>query len=226
MDLSAPCRKIEDATLPAAVRVADPLPCCAAANQMLDEGHRRVPRDTLDHRATKHAPPFGPDGCSCSPGNDSVSIRPTSRRCPPCWRPRWRGGLEYAAEVVRQIYEHTNNGLAARWGDELIGDFADETMPVEFRPLGITSVRTHQLQPPPHALPAPPWQAELGTRWHDHPVTINQEVRRARQHISIYLAGRPLSVTAVLDRSSMVASRSVGLQPQDQPCREDVATLR
>ena len=49
-----------------------------------------------------------------------------------------------AKEVVRQIYDHTNTALAIEWVDEIVRDFADETMPLEVRRLGRTIKRWKQ----------------------------------------------------------------------------------
>ena len=43
-----------------------------------------------------------------------------------------------AKEVVRQIYDHTDEQLAVKWVDEIVRDFADGEMPLEVRRLGRT----------------------------------------------------------------------------------------
>jgi transposase len=46
-----------------------------------------------------------------------------------------------AKEVVRQIYDHTDTGLAVEWVDEIVRDFADREMPDEVRRLGRSIAR-------------------------------------------------------------------------------------
>jgi hypothetical protein len=43
-----------------------------------------------------------------------------------------------AKEVVRQIYDHTNEPLAVEWVDEIVRDFANTEMPPEVHGLGRT----------------------------------------------------------------------------------------
>lgn len=49
-------------------------------------------------------------------------------------------------EVVRQIYDHTNEQLAVAWVDEIVRNFADTEMPLEVRQMGRTIAKwRHQI---------------------------------------------------------------------------------
>lgn len=140
LDLAASYRKVYDTMLPDATQVADPFHVVRLANQCVDEVRRRVQNETLGHRGRKDDPLYrarrrlllARQRLSDAQADRVMGLVRSGD-------PRSEVGYAYSAkEVVRQIYEHTNYRLAAMWVDELINDFADESMPPEVRRLGRT----------------------------------------------------------------------------------------
>lgn len=143
LDLSNSYRMVFDTMLPDAVQVADPFHVVRLANQALDECRRRVQNETLGHRGRKDDPLYrarrrltmARERLS-EDGHDKLMglLRAGDPR-----RDVWF--TWNAKEVVRQIYDHTNEQLAVEWVDEIVRDFANGEMPLEVRRLGRTIKR-------------------------------------------------------------------------------------
>ena len=140
LDLSSSYRKVYDTMLPDAIQVADPFHVVQLANRMLDETRRRVQNETLGHRGRTGDPLYRARrrlllARQRLTDDQADRIAGLVR----AGDPRSEVGYAYAAkEVVRQIYEHTNEVLAAVWVNELIADFCDSSMPPEVRRMGRT----------------------------------------------------------------------------------------
>lgn len=140
LDLSNTYKVVFDTMLPSATQVADPFHVVRLANTALDECRRRVQNETLGHRGRKDDPLY-----RCRRLLTMAAERVNDRG-----RDRLRGLLDagdphgevrycwHAKEIVRQTYDHTDAALAQRWVDEIVVEFADETMPLEVRRLGRT----------------------------------------------------------------------------------------
>ena len=140
LDLSSSYRVVLNTMLPDATQVADPYHVVHLANVALDECRRRVQNETVGHRGRKHdllyrarrrlvmaAERLTVDGHERLMG--LLAAGDPHREVWFAWN---------AKEVVRQIYDHTDPGLAADWVDEIARDFTDENMPPEVRRLGRT----------------------------------------------------------------------------------------
>ena len=131
LDLSSSYRVVFDTMLPAATQVADPFHVVRVANHALDECRRRVQNETLGHRGRKHDRLYrcrrrlvmarerlSVDGHQRLLG--LLAVGDPKRQVWFAWN---------AKEVVRQIYDHTDQQLAIEWVDEIMRDFADTEMP-------------------------------------------------------------------------------------------------
>lgn len=143
LDLSSSYRKVYDTMLPDAVQVADPFHVVQLANRMLDETRRRVQHETLGHRGRKDDPLYrARRRLLLARQRLTDDQRDRVAGLVRAGDPRSEVGYAYAAkEVVRQIYEHTNEVLAGEWVDELIVGFCDVSMPAEVRRMGRTIKR-------------------------------------------------------------------------------------
>ena len=126
--------------LPEAVQVADPFHVVKLANTALDECRRRVQNDTLGHRGHKDDPLYR---CRRRLTIARERLSDTQRErmvgLLQAGDPRQEVWFAYCAkEVVRDIYAHTDHGLAVEWVDQIIDEFADPEMPLEVRRLGRT----------------------------------------------------------------------------------------
>jgi transposase len=140
LDLSASYKSVFDTMLPDAVQVADPFHVVKLANQALDECRRRVQNETLGHRGRKTDPLYrcrrrlvmARERLSMDGHERLLGLLAAGDPRKEVWF-AWN-----AKEVVRQIYDHTNEQLAVAWVDEIVRDFADSEMPFEVRRLGRT----------------------------------------------------------------------------------------
>ena len=140
IDLSSSYRTVFDTMLPEAVQVADPFHVVKLANTALDECRRRVQNDTLGHRGHKDDPLYR---CRRRLTIARERLSDTQRErmvgLLQAGDPRQEVWFAYCAkEVVRDIYAHTDHGLAVEWVDQIIDEFADPEMPLEVRRLGRT----------------------------------------------------------------------------------------
>jgi transposase len=140
LDLSSSYRAVFDTMLPAATQVADPFHVVRVANTALDECRRRVQNETLGHRGRKSDPLY-----RCRRrlvmARERLSIEGHERLLGllAAGDPKREVWFAWnAKEVVRQIYDHTDQRLAIEWVNEIIRDFADTEMPPEVRRLGRT----------------------------------------------------------------------------------------
>jgi transposase len=157
LDLSASYRSVFDTMLPHAVQVADPFHVIKLANTALDECRRRVQNETLGHRGRRDDPLWRARR-RLSIARERLSDNQHDRvlgllRAGDPHREVWFAWN--AKEVVRQIYDHTDQALAVAWVGEIGRDFTDESMPFEVRRLGRTITR---------------WAAQI-TAWHRSHVT-------------------------------------------------------
>ena len=140
LDLSASYKSVFDTMLPDAVQVADPFHVVKLANQALDECRRRVQNETLGHRGRKTDPLYrcrrrlvmARERLSMDGHERLLGLLAAGDPRKEVWF-AWN-----AKEVVRHIYDHTNERLAVAWVDEIVRDFADSEMPFEVRRLGRT----------------------------------------------------------------------------------------
>lgn len=126
--------------LPRAVQVADPFHVVRLGNEAVDECRRRVQNETLGHRGRRDDPLY----------RARRRLVMAAERLTDDGRERLMGLLRAgdphrevwfawnAKEVVRQIYAHTDEQLAAEWVDAIGRDFTDPEMPFEVRRLGRT----------------------------------------------------------------------------------------
>jgi transposase len=140
LDLSSAYRAVFDTMLPHATQVADPFHVVRLANVAVDECRRRVQNDTVGHRGRKADPLY----------RARRRLVMANERLTDDGRERLMGLLRAgdprrevwfawnAKEVVRQIYDHSDEQLAAEWVDAIERDFADREMPPEVRRLGRT----------------------------------------------------------------------------------------
>ena len=127
LDLSASYKSVFDTMLPDAVQVADPFHVVKLANQALDECRRRVQNETLGHRGRKTDPLYrcrrrlvmARERLSVDGHDKLMGLLRAGDPKREVWF-AWN-----AKEVVRQIYDHTNEQLAVAWVDEIVRDFAD-----------------------------------------------------------------------------------------------------
>ena len=146
LDLSSSYRVVFDTMLPDAIQVADPYHVVALANHALDECRRRVQNETLGHRGRRDDPLYrcrrrlvmARERLTVDGHQRLMGLLAAGDPAREVWF-AWN-----AKEVVRQIYDHTNTALAIEWVDEIVRDFADETMPLEVRRLGRTIKRWKQ----------------------------------------------------------------------------------
>ncbi len=140
LDLSA-YRVVFDTMLPQAVQVADPFHVVRVANHALG----RVPPPGAERDARPSRPPGRPalpcpaatrDGPRRLSEDGKDKLMGLLRAGDPRREVSWN-----AKEVVRQIYDHTDEQLADEWVDEIVRDFADHEMPLEVRRLGRTIAR-------------------------------------------------------------------------------------
>jgi transposase len=147
LDLSASYKSVFDTMLPDAVQVADPFHVVKLANQALDECHtagcRTRPSATGAARVIRStaaaAVRHGPRAAQHRRHERLLGLLAAGDPKREVWF-AWN-----AKEVVRQIYDHTNEPLAVAWVDEIVRDFADGEMPFEVRRLGRTIARCHQI---------------------------------------------------------------------------------
>lgn len=136
LDLSNSYKSVFDTMLPDAV----PFHVVRLANQALDECRRRVQNETLGHRGRKTDPLYrarrrlvmARERLSVDGHEKLLGLLAAGDPKREVWF-AWN-----AKEVVRQIYEHTDEPLAVAWVDEIVRDFADSEMPFEVRRLGRT----------------------------------------------------------------------------------------
>jgi transposase len=173
LDLSSAYRTVFDTMLPDAVQVADPFHVVKLANTALDECRRRVQNDTLGHRGRKHDPLYRARrrltmARERLTGEQHDRLMGLLRAGDPR-REVWFAWN--AKEVVRQIYDHTDQALAVEWVDEIVRDFADREMPDEVRRLGRSIAR---------------WRDQI-TAWHRSHVSngpteaVNNLVKRVKR---------------------------------------------
>jgi transposase len=143
LDLSGPYRKTFDDTLPGAAQVADPFHLVKLANTKLDECRRRVQNETVGHRGRKDDPLYRARRLLTKAherldehGQDKLLGLLNAGDPGGEVRMAW-----HAKEVVRSIYEITDEDLAAEFVDQLGVDLQDESCPPEVRSLGRTIVR-------------------------------------------------------------------------------------
>ena len=148
LDLSSSYRAVYDTMLPDATQVADPFHVVRVANTALDECRRRVQNETLGHRGRKTDPLYrcrrrlvmARERLSVEGHERLVGLLAAGDPKREVWF-AWN-----AKEVVRQIYDHTDQQLAIEWVNEIVRDFADTEMPPEVRRLGRTIGRwRHQI---------------------------------------------------------------------------------
>ena len=148
LDLSGPYRKVFDTILPDAVQVADPFHLVKLANQRLDEVRRRVQNETFGHRGHKDDPLY----------RARRLLTRADERLTNSGRAKLLGLLEagdprsevrtawHAKETVRQLYAHTDPGLALEFVERLGHDLQDKSCPPEVNKLGRTLLRwKHQI---------------------------------------------------------------------------------
>lgn len=143
LDLSASYRTVFDTMLPDAVQVADPFHVVKLANTALDECRRRVQNETLGHRGRRDDPlwrarrrlTIARERLSAEQHDKLMGLLRAGDPHREVWF-TWN-----AKEVVRQIYDHTDEALAAEWVAEIGRDFTDREMPLEVRRLGRTITR-------------------------------------------------------------------------------------
>ncbi len=146
LDLSGPYRAVFDTMLPEAIQVADPFHVVKLANSKLDECRRRVQNATMGHRGRKSDPLY-----RCR-----RLLTKADERLEENGREKLLGLLRagdplgevttawHAKEAVRELYAHTNAGLALEWVERLAADMADSDNPIEVRSLGRTLRRWKQ----------------------------------------------------------------------------------
>ena len=157
LDLSTSYRTVFDTMLPDAVQAADPFHVVKLANTALDECRRRVQNETLGHRGRRDDPLWRARR-RLTIARERLSAEQHDRlmgllRAGDPHREVWFAWN--AKEVVRQIYDHTDEALAAEWVAEIGRDFTDREMPLEVRRLGRTIAR---------------WAAQI-VAWHRSHVT-------------------------------------------------------
>lgn len=143
LDLSTSYRTVFDTMLPDAVQAADPFHVVKLANTALDECRRRVQNETLGHRGRRDDPLWRARR-RLTIARERLSAEQHDRlmgllRAGDPHREVWFAWN--AKEVVRQIYDHTDEALAAEWVAEIGRDFTDREMPLEVRRLGRTIAR-------------------------------------------------------------------------------------
>jgi len=140
LDLSSAYRSVFDTMLPEAVQVADPFHVVQLANRGLDECRRRVQNDTTGHRGRKDDPLYrarrrlvmAAERLTAEQHERLMGLLRVGDPHREVWF-AWN-----AKEVVRQIYDHTDETLAGEWVDAIGRDFTDPEMPLEVRRLGRT----------------------------------------------------------------------------------------
>ena len=140
LDLSSAYRSVFDTMLPEAVQVADPFHVVQLANRGLDECRRRVQNDTTGHRGRKDDPLYrarrrlvmAAERLTAEQHERLMGLLRVGDPHREVWF-AWN-----AKEVVRQIYDHTDETLAGEWVDAIGRDFTDPGMPLEVRRLGRT----------------------------------------------------------------------------------------
>jgi transposase len=140
LDLSATYRVVFDTMLPDAVQVADPFHVVRLANDAVDECRRRVQNETLGHRGRRNDPLYrARRRLVMAAERLTVEGRERLAGLLRAGDPRREVWFAWnAKEVVRQIYDHTDESLAIEWVDAIVRDFADPEMPLEVRRLGRT----------------------------------------------------------------------------------------
>ena len=113
------------------------------ANEKLDEVRRRVQNETLGHRGHKHDPLYR---CRrlLTKADERLDERGRTKLLGLLEAGDPRGEVRmawHAKEVLRQLYEHADPGLAVEWVDRLGHDLQDESCPPEINQLGRTLVR-------------------------------------------------------------------------------------
>jgi transposase len=143
LDLSGPYRKTFNDTLAHVTQVADPFHLVKLANAKLDECRRRVQNETVGHRGRKDDPLY----------RARRLLTKAHERLDERGDTKLRGLLNagdphgevrmawHAKEVVRSIYEITDDELASEFVEQLGQDLQDHTCPPEVRSLGRTIVR-------------------------------------------------------------------------------------
>ena len=143
LDLSGPYRKTFADTLAHVTQVADPFHLVKLANAKLDECRRRVQNQTVGHRGRKDDPLY----------RARRLLTKAHERLDERGDTKLRGLLNagdphgevrmawHAKEVVRSIYEITDDELASEFVEQLGQDLQDHTCPPEVRSLGRTIVR-------------------------------------------------------------------------------------
>ena len=108
--------------LPDATQVADPFHVVRLANQALDECRRRVQNETLGHRGRKTDPLYRCRRRLVMAGERlSVDGRDKLLGLLAAGDPKREVWFAWnAKEVVRQIYDHTDDQLAVAWVDEIV----------------------------------------------------------------------------------------------------------
>jgi len=148
LDLSGPYKTVFDTMLPDATQIADPFQPIRLANQRLDECRRRVQNQTIGHRGRTTDPLY----------RARRLLTRADERLEDKGRTKLLGLLDagdpdgdvrttwHAKEVVRSIYEHTDEVLALQFVTRLGADFQDPAYPIEVNSLGRTLTRwRHQI---------------------------------------------------------------------------------
>src|SRR5690606_33869535 len=125
LDLSNSYRSVFDTMLPRAVQVADPFHVVKLANEAVDECRRRVQNETLGHRGHKEDPLYrarrrlvmAAERLTDEGRDKLIGLLRAGDPHQEVWF-AWN-----AKEVVRQIYDHTDERLAAEWVDAIGRDF-------------------------------------------------------------------------------------------------------
>ncbi|MCH7668240.1 MAG: ISL3 family transposase [Acidobacteria bacterium] len=143
LDLSGPYRSVFDTILPNATQVADPFHVMKLANTKLDETRRRVQNETMGHRGRKTDPLYQirrlltrADERLTEKGRTKLvgllKAGDPNSEVTTAWQPK---------EAIRQIYTHTDPGLATQHVERLGRGLQNPENPPEVRSLGRTLIR-------------------------------------------------------------------------------------
>jgi transposase len=117
------------------VKCPDPFHVVKLANTALDECRRRVQNETLGHRGRRDDPlwrarrrlSIARERLSADQHERLLGLLRAGDPHRDVWFP-WN-----AKEIVREIYDHTDEALASGWVAEIGRDFIDREMPFEVR---------------------------------------------------------------------------------------------
>ena len=148
LDLSGPYRKVFDTMLPDARQVADPFHVHKLANTRLDECRRRVQNETFGHRGRKDDPLYRARRLLVR-ADERLDVKGRAKLLGLLAAGDPRGEVQtmwHAKQVVRSIYEHTDQDTALEFVTRLGHDLQDPEHPPEAHLLGRTLLRwRHQI---------------------------------------------------------------------------------